>query len=671
MPPGTTDWCPTHHDHSPRLASIAAPASRAPIGQQVFDLGQGTVCTASCTEAQPTLCPQVSRPPGDANAVTRAAAYLAQGRDALRAVGDRRFESGQSTPGPASVSIAALVLATLTGFCARADVVVSGVSDEQKRNILHGLTLARAPCDTPAWSLRRQTGLAQQQVAAALEPLGYYRASASVADVEARGDCWRKRIDVVPGEPARYVDVDVRVTGPGRDDAAFAQVLARRAPHLDDVVHHGRYETLKSSLSNTAIQFGYFDAGFAASRVDISEDGATGSAEVIFDTGPRYRFGDIVVDSDLIEARLFDALIDIQAQTPYTATAVAATHRNLLESGYFAYVTVRANPADAEDLAIPVRIEAAPAKTRVYTGGLGFATDVGPRFRLNYRNRRINRRGHTLNSQLLASPVQSLLGVEYRIPAGDDRRDVFSLASTIEEQDTDTSEFASLELGLRRTQARDSGWLRTLGLDLRREDFKVGTENDISTLLIPSVGWWRSTQNASARPDHGYRVSFDLRGAGDTLGSNSTFVQVEANARVIRSLGERVRVLGRLSLGATLAESGDPLPVSLRFFAGGDNSVRGYGFETLGPLDADGIVTGGNRLVAGSLEFDYRIGERWAVAVFADSGAAFDEGDATFSTGLGIGVRRLTPVGPVRVDLATPLDLDRSVRLHFSIGSDL
>lgn len=551
------------------------------------------------------------------------------------------------------------------------EVTLKGLTGDQRANVRHALALASAGCDAPPWSLRRMTASAPDEIRTALEPLGFYRAQSRILDTSQDQGCWQKDITVTPGEPTRYQSAAIAIEGAGDDDGRFRRIVDRSAVKPGEVVHHGRYQALKSSLQNLATQLGYFDARFAEARVTVSEDLAQADAAITFVTGPRYRIGTVDIDSELLVDRLFNTLIEVREDTPYDASHIAATHRNLLDSGYFAYVTVRADPQDAENLRIPVRIEAAPAKTRVYTGGLGFATDVGPRFRLNYRNRRINRRGHTLNSQLLASPVQSLLGAEYRIPAGDDRRDVFSLSASAEEQDTDTSEFASIELGLRRTHARDSGWLRTLGLDLRREDFKVGDQDDATTLLMPSIGWWRSTQSASARPANGYRLALDVRGAGEGLGSDASFAQLELSARVIRSLGDRWRVLTRARIGATVREADDSLPVSLRFFAGGDNSVRGYGFETIGPVDDEGIVIGGSMLVTGSVEFDYQLNERWALAVFADTGSAFNSESPDFKTGLGFGVRRLTPVGPLRIDLATPLDRDRLVRLHFSIGSDL
>ncbi|MEM6638480.1 MAG: autotransporter assembly complex family protein [Pseudomonadota bacterium] len=568
--------------------------------------------------------------------------------------------------------VAASALAAFFCVPVQAEVKLDGVKGDARANVEHALSLAKADCDTSATRLAQLVADTPAQVASALEPLGFYRASVNITDAPAdKRNCWRKTVAVTAGEPTRYQSVQVTLLGDGQSDGVFQRVIDSSQPKPGDVVHHGRYKAFKTALQNLATQRGYFNAGFETATVIVSNDAASADATMVFRTGPRFTFGAVDVDSDIVTDELLDTLVDITPGSPYDASDIASTHRNLLDSGYFAFVNVRANPAEAEANVIPVHIDATAAKTRVYTGGLGFATDVGPRFRLNYRNRRINRRGHTLNSELLASPVQSVLGAEYRIPSGEDRRNVDSIAARLIEQNTDSNEFTSIDLGLRRAEARPSGWLRTLGIDLLREDFTVSGIDSSSTLLMPSISYWRSTQAASPRPDKGYRLALDVRGATDSVVSDLSFVQIEATARWIRSFGDRWRLLTRATLGATVLDDIDGLPVSLRFFAGGDNSVRGYEFQGIGPVDADGLVTGGTMLAVGSVEFDYRLNKNWSLAAFVDTGTAFEDGDSDLNTGIGLGVRRMTPVGALRVDLAAPLDRDRKVRLHISIGSDL
>ncbi|MEE4362141.1 MAG: BamA/TamA family outer membrane protein, partial [Pseudomonadales bacterium] len=152
--------------------------------------------------------------------------------------------------------------------------------------------------------------------------------------------------------------------------------------------------------------------------------------------------------------------------------------------------------------------------------------------------------------------------------------------------------------------------------------------------------------------------------------STASFLQGEVRAELALPLGKRSRALTRVELGGTLADALAGLPPSVRYFAGGDRSIRGYGLDDLGPLDDNGEVSGGRNLVVGSLELERLVYGNWSLATFVDSGGAFNDFTEPVSTGVGVGVRWHSPFGPVRIDLAVPLDdPSRSVRLHLGVGS--
>ena len=114
------------------------------------------------------------------------------------------------------------------------------------------------------------------------------------------------------------------------------------------------------------------------------------------------------------------------------------------------------------------------------------------------------------------------------------------------------------------------------------------------------------------------------------------------------------------------------LPKQLRFFAGGDNSVRGYGFESLGERNAAGAVVGGKHLLTGSIEYEHPVRDDWGLALFVDTGNAFNDWDSIdLKTGAGFGARWKSPIGPVRVDVAWPVDDFSDPHLHLNIGPDL
>ena len=176
----------------------------------------------------------------------------------------------------------------------------------------------------------------------------------------------------------------------------------------------------------------------------------------------------------------------------------------------------------------------------------------------------------------------------------------------------------------------------------------------------------------SLRPTNGYRLGVELSGANDSLGSDTTFAQAQASAKWIKSFGNRTRLLLRAQLGFTWHSDFIELPPSVRFFAGGDNSIRGFEFESLGPVDENGDVIGGDRLAVASIEYEVPFSASWSGAMFIDSGNAFTGSDFNARTGAGFGVRWRSPLGPIRFDIAWPVnDAEKGPRLHVSLGADL
>jgi len=173
-------------------------------------------------------------------------------------------------------------------------------------------------------------------------------------------------------------------------------------------------------------------------------------------------------------------------------------------------------------------------------------------------------------------------------------------------------------------------------------------------------------------PSRGSRIGVDLLGSADALGSDVSFLQARLAGKWVHRVSDAGRVILRGEVGSTLVDTVEDLPASKRFYAGGDQSIRGYGFEELGPTDASGNVVGGKYLLVGSVEYERRLFGKWGAAVFYDAGNAFNAIDEGFNHGTGIGLRWNSPVGPVRIDLAVALSKPGDpLRLHFVIGPDL
>jgi translocation and assembly module TamA len=393
---------------------------------------------------------------------------------------------------------------------------------------------------------------------------------------------------------------------------------------------------------------------------------------VHFDSGKRYRFGDVTFDQDVLGDRLIRSYLPFHPGDSYDTRELTELYIALADSGYFRNIEVRPGQAKRDTGEIPIEIVLTGAARRLISYGIGYSTDTGPRIRFGRNNRRFNDRGHQFGVNAQLSPVVSEVTANYRFPYGDPRTEWINFDAGIKSEDTDSAESDSLELGARRVLERPGDWTRTQMLNFVIEDFEVADQIGRARLLMPGINWTRIRADSSTRPSHGSKLDLQTRAASDALGSNTTFVQVLTRAKWIWSPSAKARILVRSDIGATQAQTFAELPPSIRFFAGGDNSVRGYDFESLGPEDADGEVLGGSSLAVGSFEYEHMVRERWSVAVFVDSGNAFAGPHFDAKTGVGLGARWQSPLGPIRVDLAHPLDDDEtSWRLHISLGPDL
>jgi translocation and assembly module TamA len=171
-------------------------------------------------------------------------------------------------------------------------------------------------------------------------------------------------------------------------------------------------------------------------------------------------------------------------------------------------------------------------------------------------------------------------------------------------------------------------------------------------------------------PTRGWRLFGQFSGAHENLLSDISFAQIYGSAKLVHQFGPG-RLLIRGEGATTLADEVLELPFSVRFFTGGDLSVRGYQFGELGATNKEGEVVGGKHLLVGSIEYDFRVRGNWIAAAFFDTGNSFgDFGNMKLKQSAGLGIRWLSPIGPIRFDAARGLN-DGGFRFHITMGPDL
>jgi len=211
-----------------------------------------------------------------------------------------------------------------------------------------------------------------------------------------------------------------------------------------------------------------------------------------------------------------------------------------------------------------------------------------------------------------------------------------------------------------------------LSLKYQREEYRLGDDSGLSNLLMPGLTYSYLRSDNRIDPHNGYRIQFDTKLAKEGVGSDTNLLYGTVLLKGLTTVWDNHRFLGRVQFGGSATNGYKSIPPSLRFFAGGDQSVRGYDYQTLSPENSEGDRIGGRYMVAGSVEYQYSIAEKWRIATFVDQGNSFNKLELpNLNNGVGVGVRWVSPVGPIRVDLAHAMNDDGGIRLHFSMGPEL
>ena len=628
------------------------------------------------------------------------------------------------------------VFALLLSALARADsgtvvTEISGVSGELLENVRLSVALVRAERleEVSVWRLRQMAGDARDEAREALRPFGYYRPRIEVRlnEPETGNDPWRATLRIEPGTPVRIHAADIRLAGDGADDPELLEWRAEWPLPEGAVLRHEQWETAWRALESLGEKRGYFDAHFVNRRIVVDPDRNRAGLHLVYDTGPRYRFGTHRVDDADFSDRLISRLTVIEPGEPYDIARIDEQREALVRAGLFRRVIVEEDRDDDEHIVnLDYQLETRLPNT--YRATAGFGTDTGARLQLGWERHYLSRRGNRLDSALGLQQRNNEIVArsEYQHPRGSTPSD-FLTAGIFLRREQDNFRFIEenrlepvfepfegrreqSEISFGRLQER--GWLPRLfdpveeriSVSLLHESFdafreaRFSEENETLLAANPELEdflrtstdtlalgarWRLPNISGSGFHTHGQVFRAHVLAAHDSLGSPVSFTQGYVGGRWHHLFGERHKILLRGELGYTeartreldvvlddrqLALSLTELPERYRFKAGGDRSVRGYGFENLSTNR-----NGANHLIVGSIEYEYRVGENWSLAAFYDVGNAFNDLEKpNLRRGAGIGFRWYTLIGPLQIDIASPLDdPDSSWRLHLTIGTQL
>lgn len=549
------------------------------------------------------------------------------------------------------------------------DVRVKPANDELKANV-EGYIGGVGDRDEEA--LLRFSRGAEEQAKKAAQALGYYQPH---IESEVRGgEKPRLLLRIDPGEPVHLRNVTIRVEGPAASLKSF------RTPDSDQlkpgaVLNHGRYEDAKRLIQNQASRYGFFSGRFTRQQLSVDPLAGVADIDLVYDSGPRYALGKVSFTGDsLFDEDLLRRMVPFKTGAPYDSELIAELNQALQSSGYFEGVRVDAAPTAAEHEVIPVAVQLETRKPRTMGLGLGYSTDVGPRVKANWTRHWVNPQGHSYGWEAEVSAPRQNVGLWYDIPLDPPLTDKLRFAGGYQNEEIAGTDTLSklLTVGPEWHSKLPSGWQRVISLKYQREEYRLGDDSGLSNLLMPGLSYSYLRSDNRIDPHNGYRIQFDTKLAKEDVGSDTNLLYGTVLLKGLTTVWDNHRFLGRVQFGGSATNGYKSIPPSLRFFAGGDQSVRGYDYQTLSPENADGDRIGGRYMVAGSVEYQYSVAEKWRIATFVDQGNSFNKLELpNLKTGVGLGVRWVSPVGPIRVDLAHALNDDGGIRLHFSMGPEL
>ncbi|WP_182009729.1 autotransporter assembly complex family protein [Vibrio sp. B1FLJ16] len=529
--------------------------------------------------------------------------------------------------------------------------------------------LSSIPDDDISTSLRFQARL-DESITEALNALGYYHAEISYTVTENNDELI---INIEKGSPVKVKVMDVVITGEAKEDEEFSNLIAASPLKVGRTLNQGEYDSLKSGIRNLALQRGYFKGDYQLNRLEVIPALNEANIRLHYDSGIRYHFGSLTITGSQIWEERVASMSPFKTGEPYLVSSVGEYNQNLSNTDWFSSVFVEPDLSQLEvGRELPVKVSLAPAAKNQIETGIGYSTDTGVRGTLKWKKPWISARGHSLDTAFSLSQPEQTITAGYKIPLDDVLHEYYQLQFGLKNLDNRDTQSLESNLAVERHWLEDNGWHKTVYVRHLYENFSQGLQEDGLQFLLPGATFSRTRIRGGAMPMWGDKQTVTVEYGDPAVLSATRVLRVLGRTSWIRSVGENHRGLFRLEGGANISEEFEKLSPSLRFFAGGDNNIRGYGYESISPVDESGALTGAKYILSSTLEYQYRITGNWWGAAFYDMGDAFND-TPELKAGTGVGIRWASPVGPVSFDFAWGLDEPdkNEFRIHFSLGPEL
>ncbi|WP_100657931.1 autotransporter assembly complex protein TamA [Alteromonas flava] len=560
-----------------------------------------------------------------------------------------------------------LSLVLIFQHAAHAQVTINGVQQNAILDNIH-LHLANVEIDTSLSPERLWQEPIEQAINKAVKPFGYY-----AADMRIFQEDGKVSVNISLGDPLTIANITLEVIGAGRSDSWFSQRFKQFPLQLGQPLQQHLYDQFKADMLATAISRGYFDFKWQAARLDLVRETREANILLVAQSGPRYKYGELRIKGDDIAQTIIARINPLEQGAPYLAEEISELNRVINNTGYFNRAVARPLVSEAIDGLVPIEVTLAHKPRDLFDLGVGFSSDIGAQFSAKWQRPWVNSRGHSVQADVFLSEPEQSLTSSYRIPMGDVNNDYLSLQAGFESTDENDTRSESITFAAQRFwKPKGTDWQQSVFIRYQNERFAQASEDKQTTqLVLPgySISLFRSRGGLDI--EWGNRTVLTVEAGDDTLLSDIDVARVSARTKWIRTF-ERHRWVARAEVGAIATSDFTQVPASMRFFAGGDQSIRGFNYRTVSPKDDAGKFLGARYLAVGSIEYAYPIAEQWRLATFVDAGTATNDFEDDLAWGTGFGVHYLSVIGPIRLYLARGKFNDETkYQLHFALGPEL
>ena len=507
---------------------------------------------------------------------------------------------------------------------------------------------------------------------------GLFATQITQLELEHASNCQNWQAEAINIEPALLQKVTFSDSLITSDDPVLqAQIKAFEAM-LNRPFQQSEYQRFIDNIYTQAIARGYFDIELNEQVVAVIDGGRAVTVTFNIKLGQRYNIQEIKLINTTINPELIFDLIKFAPGDAYSIGQLNALTKALQQTQYFSQVSIRPDIAsrNTQNHTVDIHVNVTEKEKHWIDLGAGISTDDGLRTSLTWTRPRLNDAGHSLRAYAQLSVPEQQATFTYKIPFADTNKDYLGLQAGVQNIDRNDTQSLTSSIGVQRYFAwGDNEWQHNLFTRYEYAEFRQGSASrNYSELLFFGASTTLLKSDNPLYPTQGTRKTITFSTTQDSLLSDQTLYKFSARGKWLVPLEATdnrpaVSWLSIVDFGMVAADDFFTVPATIRFYGGGDQSIRGFAFQALSPVDATGVDTGAEQIISTQQEVFTTLNDDWHIAFGVDALRARTSLDTIQAYSANIGAHWRSPVGPIRFYVSRGhSDLENTWRVHLLMG---